>query len=72
MENPFAQELQDRYFELRKELFYAFDARISPELKNREIERWGNEIPGYDISQIEDYLDSVIERLDQHYASLIR
>lgn len=77
----FAQELHDRYFELRKEiltkehvleLFNEFDARISDDLKNREIERWGDQIPGYDISQIEEYLDSVIDRLDEKYENLVR
>lgn len=79
MELLFAQELHDRYFELREEiltkdhvlgLFNAFDARISADLKKREAERWGDEIPGYDINQIEDYLNSVIERLDQKYEGL--
>ena len=76
----FAQELHNRYFELREdiltkehvlELFHAFDARITEDLKNREIKRWGDQIPGYDISQIEDYLDSMIERLDHKYENLV-
>lgn len=81
LEIAFPQELHDRYFELRKdiltkehvlELFYAFDAQIPEEWKNREIERWGAEIPGYEISQIEDYLDSMIDRLDKKYELLIQ
>lgn len=81
MEMLFAQELHDRYFELREEiltkdhvmdLFHAFGEPISEELMNREKERWGGYIPGYDISQIEAYLDSVIERLDQKYENLIQ
>lgn len=80
MEMLFAQELHNRYFELREdiltkehvlELFHAFDARITEDLKNREIKRWGDQIPGYDISQIEDYLDSMIERLDHKYENLV-
>ena len=81
VEELFAQELHDRYFELREEiltkehvldLFNAFNARISAEMKNREVERWGDEIPGYEINQIEDYLDSVIQRLDQKYGDLVQ
>lgn len=80
VEESFSKELHDRYFELRKDiltkehvldLFYKFDAQISDEWKSCETGRWGSHIPGYDISQIEDYLDSVIERLDQKYENLI-
>ena len=76
----FAQELHDRYFELRKdiltkehilELFNEFDAGIPADAKVREAERWGENIPGYDLTQVEEYLDSVIERLDEKYANLV-
>jgi len=79
LERVFTQELCDRYFELREEiltkehvleLFNAFDARISEDMRDRERERWGDEIPGYDLEQIENYLDSIISRLDQKYNDL--
>jgi len=72
----FAQELHDRYFALREdllteehvmELFTAFDESIPEGAKAREMERWGQEIPGYDLSQIQHYLDTVIARLDEKY-----
>lgn len=72
----FPQELHERYFALRKNiltkkhilgLFDSFSAQISDELKNREIEKWGNEIPGFEISQIESYLDFAIDYLDERY-----
>lgn len=81
LEMLFAQELHDRYFELREkiltkehvlDLFTTFHETISEDLLAREIARWGDEIPGYDISQIEDYLDSTIERLDEKYSGLVK
>lgn len=81
MEILFAQELYDRYFELRRDiltkehvlgLFNAFDARISNESRSREVARWGDEIPGYDISQIEEYLDYMIVQRDEKYRNLIQ
>ena len=81
MEQVFSQELHDRYFELREalltkehvmELFAAFDESIPKGAKTRETERWGEEIPGYDLTQIEHYLDTIIERLDEKYANLVK
>lgn len=81
LEELFPQELHDRYFELRKklltkehvlELFHSFDSQISEESKLKEVERWGKEIPGYDISQIEEYLNFIIPQLDQKYENLIQ
>lgn len=75
-EANFSQELHERYFELRKdvltkehvlEVFETFDRQISDEWKKREIERWGENIPGYDLNQIEEYLDETIVRLDEKY-----
>ncbi len=79
VEENFAKELQERYFELREEiltkehvwgLFESFDEQIGEEFKAREVERWGTEIPGYDLDQIEKYLDTVIDLLDQKYRDL--
>ena len=81
LEKLFPQELHDRYFALREEiltkdhvldLFYTFEKGISQASRDRETQRWGNKIPGYPISQIEEYLDVAIPRLDQKYKSLIQ
>lgn len=80
LKENFPQELHDRYFALRdniltKEhvmnLFYEFDESIPAEIKVAEITRWGNAIPGYDFTQIEDYLDYMIPQLDEVYTNLI-
>lgn len=77
MELVFSNELHDRYFELRQELltkdhildlFVTFDNQISDEAKACEVERWGEQIPGYDFSQVEEYLDTIIPQLDKKYS----
>ena len=79
LETVFAQELHDRYFELHEELltkehvmelFHAFNDRFSKISLFRDTRRWGQ--PGYDFSQIEAYLDTIIVRLDQKYENLIQ
>lgn len=79
LEENFSAELYERYFELREtlltkehvmDLFHAFDEQIPAEVKVAEIERWGSTIPGYDLTQIEDYLDIMIPMLDEKYQSL--
>lgn len=76
----FPQELHDRYFELRQQiltkehvmnLFYTFEDQISDELWEAERQRWGDDIPGYDLTQIETYLDFRIPQLDEKYENLI-
>lgn len=75
----FHEELSDRYFELRKSVlseknimrtFEKFENSIPEETFQKERERWGTEIPGYDISQIQDYLDAVQGRLDDKYTAM--
>ena len=86
MEECFGQELSERYFELRKdllnkshvmELFESFKQEIPAMSFIRETIRWGKglirkpaDIPGFDISQIADYIDSTEGRLDAKYAAL--
>ncbi len=78
LETCFSQELYDRYFELRKtiltkehimNMFQEFESSIPEEVFQKEVERWGTEIPGYEISQIEEYLNTVMDRLDSKYAA---
>lgn len=75
-ENCFEEQLADRYFELREDIltkehvmeeFNAFRAMIPEDSFEKEIIRWGTEIPGYDYSQIEEYLNTIIPMLDQKY-----
>ncbi len=75
----FKKEIAERYFELRSSvlepnyvysLFEDFYNSIPKEVLDRETEKWDTEetpIPGFPISQIKDYLDSMIPRLDQKY-----
>lgn len=79
LEKNFSKELHNRYFELREtiltkehvmDMFYTFDSQISDEIKAAEVARWGNDIPGYDLTQIESYLDSMIPRLDERYENM--
>ncbi len=73
----FAQELEDRYAELRSEIltkeniigkFEAFEASIPAISFEKETAKWGNNIPGFGIEQIEEYLNYMIPLLDQKYS----
>lgn len=79
LEKNFSKELSQRYFELREDIltkehvlekFRSFEASIPNEVFEKEVARWGTAIPGYDISQIEIYLNTVLPRLDREYAEL--
>lgn len=86
MEKCFAKELSQRYFELREDIlnkeavmheFEAFHDQIPAMSFIRETLRWGKgiikrpeDIPGYDISQIEAYISITEERLDAKYMQL--
>jgi spore coat protein CotH len=75
----YKKEIAERYFELRATLldteyvmakFNEFHNSIPEELLTYETEKWDKEeapIPGYPLSQIQEYLDSVIPRLDAKY-----
>ncbi len=76
METLFSKKLAERYFELRESVldeehvmdaFNSFYNSIPEEVLKREIEKWGSNIPGYDLSQIQDYLDTYIPRLDKKF-----
>lgn len=81
MEKLYKKEIAARYFELREDLldtenvmnmFRSFYESIPTEILDRESAKWtrtDDPIPGYDISQIQHYLDSVIPRLDAKYSN---
>lgn len=75
----FPNEIKVRYFELRSniltkenilEKFREFESGIPDEVLEKEMLRWGNNIPGYDISQIEDFLDVRIPLIDDFMKNL--
>ncbi len=79
VEQCFGDELSARYFELREDIltkehimeeFEKFEETIPAASREKEVERWGDDIPGYDISQIEEYLDAMIDDWDQRYELL--
>ena len=79
MEKLYKKEIADRYFELRAtvldedhvlKMFTDFQDSIPDEVQARETAKWDTEatpIPGYPITQIEDYLDTYVPRLDSHF-----
>jgi len=86
MEENFPKELAQRYFELRQSVlstenildaFYSFEEEIPQLTFVKEYVRWGSgilrrheDLPGYDYDQLEAYLESVTERLDEKYAAM--
>ena len=86
MEQCFPEELAQRYTELRAgvlsdehilEAFRAFQGEIPKMSFAKEILRWGTglvrrraDLPGYEYSQIEDYLETMGPALDAKYAAL--
>ena len=88
MEQCFGKELAQRYFELRgdilsnehiMEVFEAFRAEIPALTFAKETLRWGSglirkpaDLPGYDYSQIEEYLNCVSDRLDAKYTEMLK
>ena len=74
----FNNELADRYFELREDIlteeniineFKIFTSSIPLNVYEMESNRW-DDIPGYDLKQIYDYLDKRILFLDRYYSDL--
>ncbi len=80
LQNLFGEELSARYFELREEIltkehimekFEEFKASIPVESFMMENAKWGTQIPGADISQIEEYLNFIIPEKDIKYSAMI-
>lgn len=79
IEKLYQKEIATRYFELRDSIldpknimneFNNFYNSIPKEVLDREVAKWNapeHPLPGYDLSQIQDYLDTVIPRLDTRY-----
>lgn len=86
MESCFAEELAERYFELRQDIltkehvmaeFEAFRDQIPAFTFLKDSIRWGSgvirdrsDLPGFGYDQIEDYLDTVIDGLDAKYRAM--
>ena len=86
LEDNFSQEIADRYFELRQEIFTkenvmgqfnAFRSDIPWLTFVMDAVKWGtglirqpSDLPGYDYDQIEAYLDYMIPVLDAKYEAL--
>ena len=80
-EKHFKAEIAARYFELRSSVldpeyimkkFYDFHDTIPQEVLDRETEKWtrpNDPIPGFDLPQIQKYLDTVVPRLDNRFAA---
>ncbi len=80
IEDLYSQELAQRYFELRADVldpdyvmnkFNEFYNTIPQEVLDRETEKWtrtDDPIPGYDLSQIQTFLDTLVPRLDAKYS----
>lgn len=87
MEACFSRELAERYFELRGNIlsnenimaeFEAFREEIPAMSFLKETIRWGNglirrpsDLPGHDYDQIEEYLNTVTEKLDAKYTAML-
>lgn len=79
MEKLYSKEIAARYFELRNSVldedhimdtFNDFYDSIPDEVLARETTKWDTAetpLPGYDLAQIQGYLDSVLPRLDTKY-----
>lgn len=78
MRRNFPNELADRYFELRKSIFskenimkefYNFKNSIPQSSWRRENKRW-DAIPGYDINQINNFIDIRINYTDKLFTDM--
>ncbi len=76
VEKLFSKQLAERYFELRKDIldvnyvmetFNDFHNSIPTEVLEREVAKWGKNIPGYNLEQIQEYLDCAVPMLDSKY-----
>ncbi len=78
VEKSFPNELADRYFELRKDFltpeyvkaeFKKFSASIPASSIEKENNKWEN-IPGYDLEQINEFLEVKFPLVDDYFAKL--
>jgi len=78
LEKVFPNEIADRYFELRKDIltketvmneFTTFINSIPNETYEKESKRW-KDIPGYNINQINDFLEIKIPQLDKKFTDM--
>lgn len=77
-EHNFKNEIANRYFELRKDIltkenilneFNTFINSIPKETYQKEQAKWNN-IPGYDINQIEEFLNIRLPLIDEYMYNL--
>ncbi|MBQ8793650.1 MAG: CotH kinase family protein, partial [Clostridia bacterium] len=80
IEKLYKKEIAARYFELRQSVlskenimaeFNNFKTSIPKEVLDRETAKWNtaeHPIPGYDVSQIEEYINIVFPRLDNRFS----
>ncbi len=80
LEQNFSKEIAERYFELRETVldprhvintFNEFYSGIPQEVLDRETAKWSTQdthIPGYPLTQIQKYLDTVVPYLDNKYS----
>lgn len=78
VKDNFTDELVERYFYLRGSIltkenimneFYSFYSLIPEDSFNNELKKWGF-IPGYELKQIEDFLDIKLPVLDDEFFSM--
>lgn len=78
VEKLFSNELADRYFELRKDIltvdnvkneFKKFNYSIPVKSFEKEHNKWSN-IPGYDLPQIDDFLEVRVPLVDKYFTDL--
>lgn len=86
LEENFSEELAERYFELRQDIFTKeavmqefneFREDIPWLTFVQDAVKWGtglirqpSDLPGYDYDQIEEYLDYMIPKLDEKYTDM--
>lgn len=80
VENVFGEELGERYFELREDIlteehimdqFYHFRSQVPTATWEKEQDRWQN-IPGFDLDQIEEFLGVRIPLMDHYMEQLLQ
>lgn len=78
VKDNFTDELVERYFYLRGSIltkgnimneFYSFYNLIPEDAFNNELKKWGF-IPGYELKQIEEFLDIKLPVLDEEFFSM--